>query len=77
MASGAAAGTQISAALMFTLVAFAIVEVPLVSQLTSPAKTQAAMLRLQDWLRARRGPMFAIILGAGGVLMFTSGLSSI
>jgi hypothetical protein len=74
MASGAGAGTQVSAALMFTLVAFAIAEIPLVSYLVSPAKTQAVLMQLHGWLRAHRRPIFAFILGAFGVLMVAHGV---
>ena len=74
IASGAAAGTQVSAALLFTLVAFAIVEVPLVSCLVAPAKTQAVVMRLHDGLRAHRRPIFLLVLGMVGVFMLVSGV---
>jgi Sap, sulfolipid-1-addressing protein len=77
LASGAAAGTQVSAALMFTLLAFAFVEIPLVSYLASPAKTQAVVMQLHDWLRAHRRPVFAVMLGAFGVLMVTKGVGGV
>jgi hypothetical protein len=41
LASGAAAPAQVGAALIFTLVAFTVVEVPLISYLATPAKTLA------------------------------------
>ncbi|MBV9352769.1 MAG: GAP family protein [Mycobacterium sp.] len=74
IASGAAAGTQVSAALLFTLVAFAIVEVPLVSCLVAPAKTQVVVMRLHDWLRAHRRPISLLVLGMVGVFMLVSGV---
>jgi hypothetical protein len=74
LASGAAVGAQVSAAVMFTLVSFAIVEIPLVSYLASPAKTQAVVEQLHDWIRARRRLVFASILGAVGVLMVANGM---
>jgi hypothetical protein len=73
LASGASAGTQASAALMFTLAAFAIVEIPLVSCLLSPAKTLAVVMQLQGWLRAHRGPIFVFILSVVGVWMVVKG----
>jgi hypothetical protein len=69
LASGAAAGTQVGAALMFTLVAFTITEIPLVSCLVSPAKTLAIVMQLQDWLRAHRRPILVFVLGLVGVWM--------
>jgi hypothetical protein len=77
LASGAGAGTQVSAALMFSLVAFAIVEIPLISCLVSPAKTHAVVMQLQDWLRAHRRPIFVFFLGVVGVWMVTKGVGRI
>jgi hypothetical protein len=77
VASGAALGTQISAAVMFTIVVLAIVEIPLVSYLATPAKTQAFMLYLQDWVRARRRLVFAVILTAAGVMLLARGIGSL
>jgi len=72
LASGAAAGTQVSAALMFTLVAFAICEVPLVGHLISPKKTQAAVMGLHTWLRTYRSKLTIFVLvGIGGWLIGT------
>lgn len=73
LASGAGAGTQVSAALVFILVSFAIAEIPLVGYLASPAKTLAAVSRLQDWLRPRSRPIFVFLLGVMGVLMVAGG----
>jgi hypothetical protein len=77
LASGAAASTQLSAALLFTVVAFAIVEIPLVSCLVAPTKTQAVVMRLHDWLRAHRGQVFIIVLGVVGALALVNGLGKI
>jgi hypothetical protein len=76
VASGAAAGTQISAAVMFTVVVLAVVEIPLVSFLATPVKTQAFMLYLHDRVRARRRQIFAVILGVAGVMLLTRGIGS-
>jgi hypothetical protein len=76
VASGAAVGTQISAAVMFTVVVLAVVEIPLVSFLATPAKTQAFMLYLQDWVQARRRQMFAAILAVAGVMLLARGIGS-
>jgi hypothetical protein len=77
LASGAGAGTQVSAALIFTLVAFTTAEIPLISYLISPAKTQAAVMQLQDWLRAHRRPIFVVVLVIAGVWMLTKGMGRV
>jgi hypothetical protein len=76
-ASGAAIGVQVSAAIVFSLVAFAIAEIPLVGYLASPAKTTVAVAKLHDWIGLYRKPIFACILGLFGVLMLASGVSTI
>ena len=75
LVSRAGAGAQVGAALMFTLVAFAVAEIPLVSYLATPAKTQALLLRLHDWIRARRQPVLAVMVGVCGVLLVVAGIS--
>jgi Sap, sulfolipid-1-addressing protein len=73
LASRATAAMQISAALTFTLVAFTVAEVPLISYLATPAKTQAAVQRLHDWLTAHRQPIIAVIVGVLGALLVVTG----
>jgi hypothetical protein len=77
LASRAAAGTQVSVALMFTFVAFAVAEIPLISYLATPAKTQAVVLSLHDWVRARRPPILAVFVGACGVLLLVTGVGNV
>jgi hypothetical protein len=77
LASGAGADAQVSAALMFTLVAFAVAEVPLISYLASPAKTQAVLLRLHDWIRARRQLILAVMVAVCGVLLVVAGTGGV
>lgn len=74
LASGAAAGVQLSAAVVFMLVASAIVEIPLVCYLISPVRTQAAVLRLQGWLRAHHRPILLVFLSLFGIFMVGCGL---
>jgi len=76
-ASGAAIGTQVCAAVVFSLVSFAIAEIPLVGYLASPVKTKAIVARMHDWIGTYRRPIFACILGLFGVLMLASGVSTI
>lgn len=74
LASGRAFGTQISAALMFTVVVLAVVEIPLVCYLAIPAKTQTIMLWLQTWIQLRRRQIFAATLAVGGAWLLTKGI---
>jgi Sap, sulfolipid-1-addressing protein len=76
LASGAAATAQVSAALMFTLVAFAVAEIPLVSYLAMPEKTVAVVQRLHDWIRARRQAILAVFVCTFGVLLVASGMGN-
>jgi hypothetical protein len=74
LASGAAIGTQLSAAVMFTVGAFAVVEIPLVMYLVAPAKTEAVVWELHNWLRARSRQIFTIGLGVTGVFLVATGV---
>jgi Sap, sulfolipid-1-addressing protein len=70
VASEAAATTQVGALLMFIVVAFSLVELPLVAYLLAPARTRAAMTALNDWIRSRRrGEVAALLAGVGSVLL--------
>ena len=77
LASGATAAKQVGAALMFTLVAFTVVEVPLVTYLTTPEKTLAVVQRLNDWIGARRQPIIATVICAFGVLLVVTGMRTV
>ena len=74
VASGAALGIQVSAALAFVVGMLAVVEIVLVSYLATPAKTQAVILRLHDWVRAHRGQLFVGILAVLGASQVASGM---
>jgi Sap, sulfolipid-1-addressing protein len=70
VASGAAPSMQVGALLVFNVVAFALVEVPLVAYLLAPARTRAFMAALNDWIRSRRrGEVAALLVGVGCVLL--------
>lgn len=74
LASGAGPGTQISAVVAFILVAFAVVEIPLVGYRATPAKTEAVMLEFHRAVRARRRQVLAVMAGVLGVFLLTSGM---
>ncbi len=77
MTSEPTATAQVGAALMFTVVAFTVVEVPLITYLTAPAQTLAVVRRLNDWISKRRQANPAIVVGAIGCLLVVSGLGKV
>ena len=77
LASGTTVGEQFAAALMFTLIAFTVVETPLVTYLVAPVKTLAAVQRLNDWIGARRQAIPAVVLGVFGVLLVLTGIGKL
>jgi Sap, sulfolipid-1-addressing protein len=77
LASRAAPAAQVSVALMFTFVAFTVAEIPLISYLVTPAKTLTVVSRLQDWIRARRHAILAVVAGAAGVLLMVAGIRNV
>lgn len=74
-ASGANAGVQIGAALMFTLEAFAIVELPLICHLVWPSKTQVIAQQFHSWLRAHSRSIVVFGLGCFGFFLASKGLN--
>jgi hypothetical protein len=45
--------------------------------LAMPAKTQAMMLQLHNWVRTRRRRIIEVVLAVGGVVLVAKGLSSL
>lgn len=74
VASGAAATTQVGALLMFNVVAFALVEIPLVAYLVAPDRTRARMVAFNDWIRSRRRHEVAALLAGVGCVLLVAGL---
>jgi len=77
LASGATAAEQVGAALMFTLVAFTVVEVPLVTYLATPAKTLADVQRLNDWISAHRQAIIAAVVCTFGAVLMVTGMRNV
>ena len=74
-----AAGTSVPAARMtallaFNVVAFALVEIPLLAYLLAPARTLAGMTALHQWIRARQRREVAGLLTIVGGVLVTAGL---
>jgi Sap, sulfolipid-1-addressing protein len=77
LASGAAAMTQVGALLMFNVVAFAMVEIPLLAYLLAPQATRASMAALHDWIRSRRRVEVATLLAAVGCVLLVVGVAGL
>lgn len=75
LASGAAAMTQVGALLLFNVVAFALVEIPLLAYLLAPGATRAAMGTLHDWIRSRRRIEVVTLLAGVGCVLLAVGLA--
>ena len=75
LASGAAAATQVGALVMFNVVAFALVELPLLAYLLAPRRTRTSMGALHDWIRSRRRVEVATLLAAVGCVLLVVGLA--
>jgi hypothetical protein len=76
LASPASAAAQVGAALTFTVVAFTVVEVPLISYLATPAKTLAVVQRLNDWIGVRRHAILAFVIGGFGLILVVTGMGN-
>lgn len=75
LASGAAAMTQVGALLLFNVVAFALVEIPLVAYALAPRATRASMGALHDWIRSRRRIEVVTLLAGVGCVLVIVGLA--
>ncbi len=73
-AGSAAPATRLSALLVFNLVAFALVEIPLLAYLVAPQRTLTAMTTLHHWIRARRRREVAWLLAVVGGVLVTAGV---
>ncbi|MGE2732679.1 GAP family protein [Mycolicibacterium vaccae] len=77
VASGATAVTQFGALMLFNLVAFALVEIPLLCYLVAPDRTRAALAALYAWLRAQGRRGVAVLLAAVGVMLLVVGAAGL
>jgi hypothetical protein len=77
MASGAALTTQLAAFIAFTFLVLVLVEVPLLTYLATPQRTEAVLLRLNGWLGTHRRRMFQAMLALTGTVLLVMGVSSL
>ena len=74
LASGTGAATQVAALVLFQVVAFMLVEIPLIAYLVAPQRTLTVMTSLNEWVRTRRRREVAAMLGIVGAILVTVGL---
>ncbi|WP_242660391.1 GAP family protein [Mycobacterium mantenii] len=74
--SGAAIGMQVSAAIAFVVGMLAVVEIILVSYLVMPAKTQAVLRVVHDWVRPRTRLIVVAIFVVVGVMLVAKGMGT-
>ena len=77
LASGGAAMTQVAVLLMFNVVAFALVEIPLLAHLLSPKTTATSVTALHNWIRSRRRLEVAALLAVAGCVFLAAGMAGI
>lgn len=77
LASGATALTQVAVLLMFNVVAFALVEIPLLAYLLVPKATATSVAALHNWIRSRRRHEVAILLAAVGGVFLAVGMAGL
>jgi hypothetical protein len=77
LASGTAALTQVTVLIVFNVVAFALVEIPLLAYLLAPKPTAKAVTALHEWIRSRRRRDVAITLAVIGCAFIAAGASGL
>ena len=77
VASGAAAATQFGALVLFNVVAFALVEIPLLCYLMAPERTRATVMALHDWLRSNGRLGVSALLAAVGCVLLGVGFAGL
>lgn len=74
LASGESPVVQAQALLLFNVVAFTLVELPLIGYIAAPKKTQILLSALHTWVQDRRRRDMAVIVAVGGCLILAMGL---
>lgn len=62
---------------MFILLVLTVIEIPLVTYLVIPQQTEAAMLRLDNWLRTHRRRITLTMLVVTGAILLVQGVAAL
>lgn len=71
------ATTRLAALVTFNVVAFALVEIPLLAYLVAPDRTRTTLAALNDWLRAQGRRGVAALVAVVGVVLLAVGLAGL
>ncbi|OBH11475.1 GAP family protein [Mycobacterium sp. E1747] len=77
LTSGTAVLTQVAVLLLFNVVAFALVELPLLAYLLAPRTTATSVAALHNWIRSRRRLDVAALLAAVGCGVLALGVAGL
>ncbi len=75
LASGETPVAQAQALLLFNVVAFTLVELPLIGYIAAPRKTRVLLASFHAWLQTRTRRHIAVLIAASGCLMLGMGLA--
>ncbi|MBN9636875.1 MAG: GAP family protein [Actinobacteria bacterium] len=73
LASGAAIGTQLGVAMVFIVMSLAVVEVVLLCNVVTPAKTQVVLRKVHDWARGYQQQILVAIMTLVGLAFVAKG----
>ncbi|OJZ66277.1 hypothetical protein BRW65_27015 [Mycobacterium paraffinicum] len=77
LASGTAVLTQLAVLFLFNVVAFALVEFPLLAYLLAPKATATSVAALHNWIRSRRRLDVAVLLAVVGGVVLALGVAGL
>lgn len=77
LASGTAVVTQLAVLVLFNVVAFALVELPLLACLVAPKATATSVAALHNWIRSHRRLEVAVVLAAVGCVVLALGVAGL
>ncbi|MGU3498291.1 GAP family protein [Mycobacterium sp. C31M] len=76
-AADVSTATRLTALLIFNIVAFALIEIPLVAYLLAPERTRVTLSTFNDWLRAKGRRAVAALLAVVGVVLLAVGFAGL
>jgi len=76
LAAGTSAATQVGVLVLFNIVAFAFVEIPLLAYLLAPGPTVRWVGALNTWIRSRRRAEVSAVLAVVGAVLLVAGITA-
>jgi hypothetical protein len=75
--AGDNAGVQVVALIVFNVIAFAVIEIPIVSYAAAPEATRARFGQLSDWASANQRLLVSLLAAVVGVYLLVVGISKL